>query len=215
MIYEVTKVIYFLALIFACAISIYRFKKSDLGSRILSVLICCALLNEGAASFLAYKYHNNLSLYSVYSLIEFGLMCWYFNAVVDVFIAKDFGLYIGAGGILLGILNWIFVQPINSFNYYFLLFEALMVIGLCLFGFFRFLLKRDWLTLHRFHHFWFISILLFFWCITFLTWGLYGYINQQLLQSAAAINSALAIVGAITYGCFGCVFLLYPKMKKT
>lgn len=85
---------------------------------------------------------------------------------------------------------------------------------MCLFAFFRLLLKRESLSLSGYPHFWFISILMFFWSITFLTWGLYDYINQQLQQSALTINTALFIIGTITYACFGRVFLIYPKFNK-
>ena len=214
MFFQVAYYIYYISLLFSAACCIARFKKVDAGSKVLAVLICCALVNEGAAAYLAHTYHSNLALYSVYSLLEFALLCLYFNSVIDIFIRTKFGILIGIFGLTLGILNWIFIQPINSFNYYFLLVEGLLVIGMSLFGFFRFLLKRDWLTLHSYHHFWFISILLFFWSITFLTWGLYDYINSQLKQSAFAINASLLMVSAITYSCFGFVFLLYPKMKK-
>lgn len=213
MFFQVAYYIYYISLLFSAVCCISQFKKVDTASKIIAGLICCALINEGAAAYLARTYHSNLALYTVYSLIEFGLLCWYFNNVIDVFVRNKFGILIGIIGVTLGVLNWKF-QPINTFNYNFLLVESLLVIGMCLFGFFRFLLKKDSLTIHRYHHFWFISILLFFWSITFLTWGLYDYINSQLKQSAFAINASLLIVSAITYSCFGVVFLLYPKMKK-
>lgn len=214
MTYQVANYIYFLSLLFTALCGIWRYKKLDTASKILSILICCALINEYAAYYLAIKYKNNLALYDIYSIIEFGILCLYFNKVIDVFIEKKIGIYIGIGGIIFGIMNLIFIQHLNSFNSYFLLFEGLSVIGMCLFAFFRMLLKYDSLKLYKYPHFWFISIILFFWSITFLTWGLYEYITQQLRQSASNINTGLAIIGTITYCCLGCVFLLYPKMKN-
>ncbi len=214
MIYQAANYIYLLSLLFASVCSISRFKKTDKASRILSILISCAFINESAAYLLAKIYHNNLALYNIYSLVEFGLLSLYFNYMIDVFIKKNIGFYVGIAGILMGILDLIFLQHLDSFNSYFLLFEALSVIGMSLFAFFRLLLKHDSLTLYKYPHFWFISILLFFWSITFLCWGLYDYINQTLRQSALNINTALAIVGIVTYVGLGCVFLLYPKMKN-
>ena len=214
MIYQIAYYIYFASLIFACVCSVYRFNKIDAASKILTVLICCAFINESAASYLAKRYHNNLPLYAIYSFVEYGFLCLYFNNVIDVFIKKNIGIYIGIVGIILGIGNLIFVQHLNSINSYFLLFEGLSVIGMSLFAFFRLLLKNDSLNLYKYHHFWFISILVFFWCVTFLSWGLYYYINMELKQSALKVNAALAIVSAITYNCFGCIFLLYPKMQR-
>ena len=213
MVYNIVNFIYLLSLLFASICSVYRFKCLDIASKILAVLVCCALINESAAYYLAIKYHNNLPIYAVYGFVEFGLLCLYFNNTIDVFIEKNIGIYIGIGGIILGIINLIFIQHLNSLNSYFLLFEGLCVIGMSLFAFFRLLLKQDSLHLYKYPHFWFISILVFFWSITFLNWGLYDYFNLKLQHAAWEINNVLPIVSAFTYCCFGCVFLLYPKME--
>jgi len=207
------KIAYYLSLFFAAVCSIYRFKKLDRGPRILSILTCCAFANECAAFYFGRKYHNNLPLYSIYCLVEFFILCLYFNYIIDVFKKKNIGLYIGLSGVSLGLLDIFFVQHLNAFNSYFLYFEDLSVIGMSLFAFFRLLLTKDELHLYRYAPFWFTSILIFFWSITFLTWGLYDYINIRIKHEAWKINSSLMMAGTITYGCFGIAFLLYPKMK--
>ena len=211
-IYLLVYYLYFIALVGTSIVGLYRYKSMDKGSKVLLLLVCCALVNESVAYFLAKKYHDNLQLYTVYCLLEYGLICLYFNYVIDVFTRKNIGLYIAGGGILLGIVNALYIQPINSINSYFLFFEGLLVIGMSLFAFFRLLLKFDSLHLYRYHHFWLICILVFFWSITFLNWGLYDYFNLRLRHSVWKINFALMTVGVVTYGGIGVVFLLYPKM---
>ena len=206
--------IYIASVLFAGISSVTHFKRLDIPSKILSILICCAFFNECAARYLAIKYHNNLSLYAIYSIVEFAMLCLYFNSVIDVFIKNKIAIDVGVIGIVLGILNLTFLQHFESLNSFFLLFEGLSLIGMCLFAFFRMLLKYDSLKLYVYPHFWFISIILFFWCITFLTWGLYEYINLRLHGSILTIDTALTIVGITTYISLGCVFLLYPKMQK-
>lgn len=85
MIYHAAYYIYFASLVFACASSIYMYKRLDNASRILCILICCALVNEGAAYYMAVKYHNNLTLYTIFSLIEFFFLGIYFNYTIDIF----------------------------------------------------------------------------------------------------------------------------------
>jgi hypothetical protein len=215
MTYNLVYHIYYISLVFACLCSLCRYKRLDIASKVICVLVCCALLNESAAYYVAIKYHNNLPVYAIYCFIEFGLLCLYFNFLIDVFTKKKIGIYIGVAGIIFGVVNVTFVQNLNSINSYFLFFEGLSVIALSLFAFFRLLLKHDSLNLYRYHHFWFISILIFFWSITFLTWGLYDYINLELQHEAWKINVGLMIAGTITYGCFGFVFILYPKIPRT
>ncbi len=206
--------IYLLSLLFASLCSLRRIRTIDAASKIIAILVCCAFINECTAYYLAKKYHNNLPLYTIYSFFEFGILCLYFSKIIDVFIKKKIGIYIGILGIILGILNLIFLQHLYDLNSYFLLFESLSVIGMALFAFFRMLLKQDSLKLNKYPHFWFTSILLFFWSITFLSLGLYEYINTRLHRSIVTIDTALDIIGCITYIGLGCVFLLYPKMQK-
>ncbi len=212
--YQSVYLLYCASLLFASVCSLLRFRGLDTAARILCVLVCCAFLNEGAAYYAAKRYHNNLPVYAVYCLIEFGILAVYFNYVIDVFARRNIGIYIGIAGIVLGAVNVAFLQDLNSLNSNFLFFESIAVIGLCLFAFFRLLLKHDSLHFYLYHHFWFMSILVFFWTITFLTWGLYDYINLELKREAWKINIGLMLVGTITYTCFAVVFLLYPKMRN-
>jgi len=214
MIYYLAYFAYYVSLLFALVCCLYRYKVLDAASKVLAILVCCAFVNEGAAFYLEKKYHNNLPLYAIYCLIEFFILCLYFNKIIDVFIRRNFGIYIGIFGIVLGALNIIFVQHMNNLNSYFLLFEGLSVIGMSLFAFFRLLLKYDTFYLYKYPHFWFISILIFFWSITFITWGLYDYINLKLGHRAWKINFGILTVGVITYVSFGCVFLMYPKLRS-
>lgn len=124
------------------------------------------------------------------------------------------GIYVGIVGIILGILNVIFIQSLNTLNSYFLFFEAISVIGMSLFAFFRMLLKDEALNLYRYSHFWFISIMMFFWSITFLYWGLFDYLNEKLKQEAWKITLLEFVVAIITYTSIGLIFLLYPKLKN-
>ncbi len=214
MIYNIVNTIFYASLFCSFLICLYRYRQFDSATRTLSVLICCALIVECAADYLARVYHNNLPLYAIYGLVEYGIICLYFNKVIDVFKKWNIGVYIGILGILLGTANLLFLQGINSLTSYFLFFESVSIVGMSLFAFFRLLLIRDDLILHRHPHFWFISILLFFWSAMLFNWGLFDFINVHMQHAAWIINLALITVSAITYICFIFVFLFYPKMQQ-
>lgn len=204
---------YCIVLLYASFFSIYRFNKLDSASKILAIMVCCAFLNECTAYYLAVKYKNNLSLYSLYSLIEFPLLCLYFNKVIDIFIKRNIGIYIAIFGVTLGIINIVFIQHLNSLNSFFLFFEGLCVIAMSLFAFFRLLLKNENLKLFKYPHFLFISTLIFFWSITILNWGFYDYFIQRLKEDIWKIDLFILIVNMITYTSLGSIFLLYPKLS--
>jgi hypothetical protein len=195
-------------------IGLVNFKRLDAGSRILCFLLIAELVNESIAYYMAKKYHNNLAEYNIYSLIEFAIICWYFNNVIDVFRHRKFGTYIGAVGILFGIANLIFIQHLHVLNSYFLFVEGVLTIGMCLFAFFRLLLKQEELKIFKYHHFWFISIILFYWCITYLSWGLYDILGTEYGQYIAIISLMIWSVNILTYAGIGAIFLLYPKLQQ-
>lgn len=198
---------------FSLAIGLYNFKKIDKASKILCILLFAELLNESIAYYMAKKYHNNLAEYNIYSLIEFSMICWYFNNAIDVFHEKKIGTYIGIIGVIFGLINILFIQHIHVLNSYFLFVEGVFTIGMCLFAFFRLLLKQEELRIFRYPHFWFISIILFYWCITYLSWGLYDVLGIEFSQYISIISLLIWLVNIITYGGIGTIFLLYPKLQ--
>ena len=117
---ELPYFIYYISLLFAVISCLYRFKVVDSAAKVLAILICCGFVNECAAYYLSNEYHNNLPLYAIYCFLEFSLTCLYFNKVIDVFISKNIGLIIMVIGLILGIGNLVFIQHLNSINFYFL-----------------------------------------------------------------------------------------------
>jgi len=199
----------------ALGIGLYNFRKFDRASKIIWFLLLTETLNESLAQYMAAKYHNNIAVYNIYSLIEFSIVCWYFNNVIDYFSKYNIGFYIGLIGVIFGIIDMTLLQPIDVLNSFFLFFEGFCIIGMCLFAFFRLLLKHEELRIFRYHHFWFISIFLFFWCITYLSWGLYNILGTNFSQYIPLITVLIWIVNIITYGGIGSIFLLYPKLQQS
>jgi len=191
-----------------------RFKFFDGPTKILLLLISIETINEIIAFFFAKEYNNNYPVYNIYSLIELFIISLYFNFSIDLFRKWNIGVYIGIIGIIVGLINLYYLQSINTFNSYFMLFEAFCIIGMALFAFFRLLLKYEQLVLLQYPHFWFITFLLLFWSVTFLLWGCYKILIDKLGSRMWIVNMGLWIVNLIMYAGIGVVFLLYPKMKK-
>jgi len=164
--------------------------------------------------YVAARYKNNLSVYSVNSLVEFGIMGLYFNASIDTFKKKHIGYYIAVGGIIMGLINLLFIQGVRTLNSYFLVFEGICIIGMSLFFFFRLLLREDDLKLYKNVHFWFATILSFFWSATFINWSLYDYFTINFKDKVWVADISRLIAGIIAYLGVCAVFILYPKMQK-
>jgi len=206
--------LYLFVLIFTFICGIYRYITLDTASKFLVILIGVTAICEIIAFIAAIKLHNNIPVYTIFSLIEFGLVCLYFNYSIDVFRKNYIGYYIGCAGIALGIINILFLQGLNRMNSYFLIFEGICIICLALFSFLRLFLKQEQLPLHKYHHFWFATILVFFWSVTFMNWSLYDFLAARHSNKMLIINISILIVNIITYTSISCVYILYPKMQK-
>ncbi|WP_123985167.1 hypothetical protein [Taibaiella soli] len=200
-------------LLLASVIGGYRYKQFDKPTKFFYFFICAACLTEIIGYISSMKWKGNMPIYSIYSLLEFGVLSLYFNFSIDSFKARNIGIYIAIGGILLGILNIIFLQPLNSYNSYYLFFEAIGIITMCLFSFFRMLLREEGLVLYTYPHFWFAAVLAFFWSITFLNWGLYDYFYDHEKAKAWIVSISNISVNILTYATITGIFFLYPKMK--
>jgi len=201
------------SILFSFSCGIYKFKIIDLPSRVFCLLLGLTLISELIAFTAAKKYGNNLSVYSVFSIVQLALLALYFNFSIDVFRKWNLGLYIGATGVAAGILNIVFLEPLGTFNTNFLFFEGLCIIAMALFSFFRLLLMNDDLQLHKYPHFWFGVILVLFWSITFLNWGLYDYYSIKFKNEIWKIGTSILAINVFTYVAIGVNFLLYHKMK--
>ena len=206
------------AIIAALTAAISGFQKRryfDYSTTLLWLYTCAAFIVEFTAIVAIIQFGNNMPLYGIYSLIEFGLLTAYFNYSVDVLRVKNVGLIIGFIGILFGVANIIFFQPLTVFNSYFLYFEGTVVICLSFVSFFRLFFLSDDLQLIRLRHFWFSFILCSFWTTTFLFWGLYDYLYKNKNEWAGLVNSTVNVISCVTYFAFATVFWRYPKLKQT
>lgn len=202
-----------LAILLSSICGVKQFKKLDIAAKIFCTLICLSCLCEYLAYFSSKKWHNNSPIYSIYSLVEFVAISLYFNYSIDTFRSKNIGYYIGAVGFIIGVLNIIYLQPLNTFNSYYLFFEGIAIITMSLFSFFRMLMREDSLVLYTYPNFWFTAILSFLWSSSFLNWGFSDYVYNNHREKMWLLGNTLYIINIVTYVTIAAVFLLFPKMK--
>lgn len=198
------------------AIAVSRYNILDQAAKIICCLTVLTCFTETIALYYSHFYHFNMPVYAVFNIIQMALICVYFNYSIDIFYKKNLGYHFACISIILGILNLIYLQPINSFNSYYLVFESLGIISMSLFSFFRLLLMHEQLRIKYYIHFWIPVCFVFFWSVTFLSWSLHDYI---VLFHASPLNililEALTVIAEIiTYSAIGFLFYYYPKMRE-
>lgn len=155
-----------------------------------------------------------MPVYTIYRFLEFTLVSLYFNYSIDTFRKHGIGYFIAAVGIIVGVANSIWYQPINKLNTLYLFLECIGIVCMSLYSFYRLLLTNTTLRLRERIHFWFPCIFLFNWCATLSSWGLYDHFRTAVKDKIPILNISLVLENILTYLAFGIVFLLYPQMKS-
>ncbi len=192
----------------------YRYRLLDRASRVICLLITATFIAESIAFYTGMVYRNNMPVYSIFNILQLMLICLYFNYSIDMFFKRHVGVWLAILVLVLGICNICFLQPLDQFNSYFLIFESVLVIFLCIFAYTRLLFTVEDLRLRAYPHFWFLSIGFAFWSFTLVNWAMYDYFIEQSQGDTHFVNLFIVFVNLLTYSGTGIVFYLYPYMIK-
>lgn len=174
------------------------------------MLLIVTFCAETYAIYSAVKYRNNMVVYHVFNPIQFLIISLYFNESIPSFKRKNIGWYIGILGVIASILNILFFQPLNTSNYYFLVFESLIIVFMALYSFIEMFLNEN-NDLIKNQHFWISFILLSFWSITLTYWAMHEIIDKHAAYFINYIAYILVSVNILTYLGLGTTLFLTSK----
>ncbi|HET8574290.1 MAG TPA: hypothetical protein VFL76_10525 [Edaphocola sp.] len=206
--------IYEASLLSVAVFAVFRYRQADKSTRYILFWIWLGLLTEVLGDISIALFKTNMPVYALSCLLEFMILCGYFNQSVRVLKAKNLGLFIGGLGTLLGILNICFLQPLTVLNANFLFFECLVIVCLSLYALYRMLVEPG-LKLWQETHFCFACLLIFYECVSLWNWGFYDYIIRSYPEKSAILNICLLTGNILTYAACGLIIYLYPKMRQT
>jgi hypothetical protein len=118
------------------AIAIARFKYIGQSLKIIFLYLLMAGITNCIAAFLAFTHRNNLPLLHIYTILELILFGLFFYKAID---NRHFKKWVRPTILLFtlsGILNFIFIQSIYSFNSYPRSLEAIILIVFSVFYFY-------------------------------------------------------------------------------
>jgi hypothetical protein len=195
--------------VIACGI---RFKLLDAASRVFFVLLSFAFLTECVACYAAVKYHDNTAVYNISDLAQIFLIMLYFNYCIPFFRKRNIGLFFGILSSLLGILNFVYFQSINTYDNIFFLYQGSLVLtmGIILY---RQLLLSPHIEVRLNPHFWLAVALASFYVLNSFAMSLYDYYTKQSPDHKYLIDNAILYLNALVNIEFTLIFFFYPKMK--
>lgn len=193
-------------LIAGCS-GILKWRSIDRAARMLAVLVCVTFCFELSALIAALVWGNNMPVYHVFSPVQLCLLIAYFSRLFQRHILRRlFPIFVSLI-ILLAVANTLWVQLWSGLNSYFLLFESVVIVAFCIYAFFVFFSASGELHLLSYPHFWIVSTLFAFWCLTFSYWGLFRYLSIYFPSFLYRIYLLVSVVNTITYFSFAIIFL--------
>jgi hypothetical protein len=179
--------------------------------KLILILIAFLLVSELLAEVLGRNRKNNMVVYHIACPIELLLVCSYFRRIIIRDVAKKATVWLGLVGVVLSMTNTILLQPLDTINSNFLLFESCVIIGLSIFAFYEMMVREDYDTYQKVH-FWFTSILIFLWSGVFFYWGIYTILIANLRAHFFNLTYLFWVVNLFAYTGFAVIFLLYKKL---
>ncbi len=206
--------VYLFLLLVAAIVSVVRFTVVDQAAKVFCILMVCTCVSEILALYVSYVFRNNLAVFAVFDIIQMVLTCLYFNYSIDIFYKWNLGIHFGAVSVILGILNILYLQPINTFNTYFLIYESYTIIAMSLFSFFRLLLMHEQLKIKYYIHFWIPVCLVFLWSATLSSRVLNDYFMKRQVSYLWIMELIVLSINILVYSSIGFLYYYYPKMKE-
>lgn len=205
--------VYYFSIILAAVIGILRYESSDRGVRILTILFIVTVISEVLCyiSLIQGHYKTRYSLFHFYSIFQGGLLSGYFLEVTKPY---HHGKYLIATILfwpLIGVLNIIYLQPLDALNSNMLLTESLVFITLSLLFIYK-SLKGDGVTITS--HFIISLTMLVFWSSTLLFWATIKILYRNHWKYTDQIMYAQAIVNIIAYLSIALTIFYHTKKKK-
>jgi hypothetical protein len=211
MTYEVKFLIYLMVLLFSGTIGFYRYKHLDFNSRIIFYLIILVIVGEIADYYFAFRFKNNMPVYHVFSVVHLIAVLFYFVSFLKI------NRYLYAGIVVLiiaaGIANARFLQPLNTLNSNFLLFENFSITVMSMYALYKILIDDNIIKVYKYIHFWLWVLLLVLYCSTFYLWSFYKILSAS-WSGWEYIRVSHWLINLLVYAGFGIVFLLLPKIDK-
>lgn len=214
---DVLYTIYLSVLSLLTLLAAWRFRQIDCATRMIALFVWLGLVTEIAARLviLHASKPNNHPVYNISCLIEWLLICLYYNYSLSSLRRKHTGWYLGIGGIVFGIVNLTCLQAVTRMSSNFLFFECAGILSLSFYSIYKLvLIDDDNLQFQRKTNFWIPLILVFYQMSALWSWVAYKVYVEVDTHATSLLLLLLLLNSIITYSALFIILLLYPKMKR-
>lgn len=196
-------------------ISLLRFRKAGLSTKLMILLVVNGAACELLALYFTVRYKNNHIVYSVFDVFAFSLMCLYYNFCIPRFRKKHTGISMAVIGLFICLVNAFYIEPQNLLKLNFTMFASIITIILSYYSLYSIVIKNDDDKFRYNPDFWFASLLMVYNFSTFPYWAVHNIILRDYELRFDSVIQVTGISLAILYNFFfALIFLFLPKLRK-
>lgn len=212
--YYTQSIIYLISFFIPMLFGIMRFKQLDNGLQLIVYLLIVSFIIEVIAFFFAILYKNNLVIYNFELLINTILLFNYFKFNIEQLKNTFHSILITASIFTFWLFTILFICKIDSINTTFIIFQGVFVMGLSILLLDKLSSQKRRVVykLSQSPNFWIATILLFYWCLTFMQWSLYRTFTKEAI-STEYIDTSLTIITILLNLGYAYILFRYPKLK--
>ena len=207
-------VVYSLALLVVLTLGLRRWKVAGNADRLLIVLLIIATLHEGSSLLLILNKRTNMPNFHVYSPLELLITCWYFRESATLPSLKKTATIASVTGVAASVANTFWLQPIQTVNSNFLLYEATTIIILCLLSCYDVAIREE-VSPFATAKFWVTVCLLIYWSLCFATYGMLGTQDHMQPLVYIAVETVLLSGNLLFYAGLALIFIYYKRLRPS
>ena len=204
------------SIVSGAVIGITRYKYLDNAMRMMVVLqilsACCEL-----ASYIAVahrKYAARYTIYHFYTVFQAFLFTAYFIYAIKPYRYQRMVWASAMFWLVIGVLNVLFLQPLNTLNSNMMMTECFCFTTLSLYYIYHLLEDDTIIDIFAYPHFWMAFIILVAWGSTLFFWAFIELLYQIHWSHIVAVLYIQVLSNILTYFSMAAVLLFYRVNKK-
>lgn len=207
--------VYYIILLLATMTGIILYKRMNTALRFIVILLLLTVISE-ATSYILVKleaYGLRYTVFHVYNILQLLMITQFFIYAIKPYHYRKLIIVASVLSPLIGILNIIYLQPIDKLNTNMLMFESVAINTMALYFIYYTIRNTGTRNIFKDIHVRIALLLLIMWSSTFFFWA---FISVLFIGQWQYVNFASYVfmgVNIITYGGIGSVFIQLTKNK--
>lgn len=194
-----------------CIAGVLRFRRLSTAAQIFLLLLLTGFLTELIAWYFAETRHNNMLVYNVSGFFQTILMCLFFNYSNVLFRKWAVGWYFALLGVSLGIIDILWLEPIDTFTLYPFIYQLIVATILTVLMFRVKTKITDPVARQKLSaDFWLAFVMVNFGLYSMFNIAFYDYFTSVSKTYDYFLNYLMVVITAVFNIAFAVVYLKYP-----